>query len=82
MYKSILLLNEECIFENVILVVVKVNNNTMKMVNMKFSPKIYMSISKDLVQRILLIIHFCIEAHHQTVFFSTGTKNKCLYNPF
>ena len=37
MYNSILPLNEEDIFENVHLVVVKINNGAMKMVNMKFS---------------------------------------------
>ena len=35
-YKSILPLNEENIFENVSLVVVKMKNDTMKVVNMKF----------------------------------------------
>ena len=32
-------LNEECIFENISLVMVKMNNVTMKMVNMKFPQK-------------------------------------------
>ena len=36
MYKTILLLNEENIFENVTLVVVKMNNSTMKVVNTTF----------------------------------------------
>ena len=35
-YKSLLPLNEECIFENVPLVVVKMKNGTMKVVNIKF----------------------------------------------
>ena len=34
--KSLLLLNEECIFENDYLVVVKIKSGTMKVVNMKF----------------------------------------------
>ena len=37
MYKIFLSLNEESIFENICLVVVNMNNDTMKMVNMKFS---------------------------------------------
>ena len=36
MYKSLLPLNEECIFENVSLVVVKMKSGTMKVVNIKF----------------------------------------------
>ena len=36
-YKSLLPLNEKCIFENVLLVVVKIKSGTMKVVNMKFS---------------------------------------------
>ena len=36
MYKSLLLLNEEDIFENVHLVVVKMKSGAMKVVNMKF----------------------------------------------
>ena len=35
-YKSLLPLNEECIFENISLVVVKMKNGTMKVVNMNF----------------------------------------------
>ena len=37
MYNSLLPLNEKCIFENVHLLVVKMYNGTMKIVNMKFS---------------------------------------------
>ena len=36
-YKSLLLLSEKCIFENVPLVVVNMKSGTMKVVNMKFS---------------------------------------------
>ena len=36
-YKSLLSLNEDDIFENILLVVIKMNNGTIKMVNMKFS---------------------------------------------
>ena len=36
MYKSLLPLNEEGIFENVFLVVVNMKSGTMKVVNMKF----------------------------------------------
>ena len=36
MYKSLLPLNEECIFENVSLVVVKMKSGTIKVVNIKF----------------------------------------------
>ena len=36
MYKNFLSLNEENIFENVPLVMVKMNNSTMKVVTMKF----------------------------------------------
>ena len=39
MYKSLLSLNEKCIFENVHLMVGKMNNGTMKVVNMKFPHK-------------------------------------------
>ena len=35
-YRSLLPLNEKDIFENVLLVVVKMKNSTMKMVNLKF----------------------------------------------
>ena len=35
-YKSLLLLNKESIFENVPLAVAKMNNGTMKKVNIKF----------------------------------------------
>ena len=35
-YKNLLQLNEECIFENVSLVVIKVKTDTMKVVNVKF----------------------------------------------
>ena len=38
-YNSFLPLNEECIFENVSLVVVKMKSGTMKVVNIKFSLK-------------------------------------------
>ena len=38
-YKSLLPLNEECNFENVHLVVVKMKSGTMKVVNMKFPQK-------------------------------------------
>ena len=37
MKKNLLPLNEEYIFENVYLVVVKINKGTMKVLNMKFS---------------------------------------------
>ena len=37
MYKSLLPLNKNNIFENIHLMVVKMNNSTMKMINMKFS---------------------------------------------
>ncbi|WZZ81030.1 hypothetical protein YC2023_101602 [Brassica napus] len=43
-YKSLLSLNEEGTFENVHLVVVKMNNGNMKVVNMKFSLKILHSL--------------------------------------
>ena len=46
-YKSVLLLNERCIFENVHLVVVKMKSGIMKLVNMKF-PLDYLSNSRFL----------------------------------
>ena len=36
MYKSLLPLNEKCIFENIHLVVVKMKSGTMEVVSMKF----------------------------------------------
>lgn len=36
MYKNLLSLNKKCNFENINLVVEKMNNGTMKVVNMKF----------------------------------------------
>ena len=36
-YKSLLPLNEKCIFENVPLVVVKIKSGTIKVINMKLS---------------------------------------------
>ena len=44
MYKSLLPLNEESIFENVYLVEVKMKSGTMKVVNMKFPHKSKQSI--------------------------------------
>ena len=41
MYKSLLLFNEEDIFENVHLVVVKMKSSTMKVVNMKFPLEVF-----------------------------------------
>ena len=40
-YKSLLPLNEKCIFENVPLMVVKTKNGTLKVVYTKFSQNLY-----------------------------------------
>ena len=48
---SLFPLNGECIFENVHLVVVKMKNCTMKVVNMKFSQKINSSKTANIKNR-------------------------------
>ena len=40
-YMNLFSLNEENIFENIFLVVIKMKNNTMKVVHVKFPPHLY-----------------------------------------
>ena len=54
-YKSILPLNEKCIFENIFLVVVKMKSGTMKVVNMKFFLK-FMILDISWISRVTHVV--------------------------
>ena len=60
-YKNLLPLNEKGIFENVPLVVVKMKNGTMKVVNMKFPLIIFIiNIFQNMFTKIcFLFLYFC-----------------------
>ena len=45
-YKSFLSLNEKCIFENVLLLVVKMKSGNLKVINMNFPHKMYINYKK------------------------------------